>query len=704
MAYLRLVAMPFLLQIQFSSISFFWLLACIALGIGYALLLYFKSTSLPSTYRKLLFILRAIIVSGLSFLLFAPLLKSSNYILEKPLIFLAQDNSASIKISKPKNFNLNNYSSNFKNLEKSLSKDYQVLPYNFNSIVKKGLEFKWDGRLSDISSLFKMINSEYSDRNIGAIIVATDGIYNKGGNPKYEIENIKAPIYTIALGDTIPKRDLLLSNVNFNNLAYLGNQFQLEVSLEAFQSKGSNSQLTISDNSGTVYSKQVAINSNEFRQSIHLTLLAKRKGIQKFVAKLSTITNELSVINNVQTFFVEIIDGRQNVLIIANAPHPDLTALKQSIEINKNYEVKIAFKEALSDSDIEKAGLIVMYQLPSITYNAQNILTKIADKPILYILGAQTNAATFSAAQPLINISAIGNTTQEAIAQISTEFYSFTLNESTKSKIQNFVPLLTPFGSYAIKGSTSVLINQQIAKVNTPMPLLIFGEGIKHKIGVLAGEGIWRWRLEEFQESSTHEAVNELVNKTVQYLSSRDDKRKFRVYSSKNSFEENDHIILNAELYNDAYELVNTPDVKISLKSKSGKEYNYLFSKVGNSYVLDAGILPSGEFSYQSSTQLGNKKYSASGSFVISQQQAEFQQTTANHQLLYSISKQSGGKMIYPDELGQLPKLIKENENVKTLSFENRRYDELINFKMIFFLILALLSLEWFLRKRNGEV
>jgi len=44
------------------------------------------------------------------------------------------------------------------------------------------------------------------------------------------------------------------------------------------------------------------------------------------------------------------------------------------------------------------------------------------------------------------------------------------------------------------------------------------------------------------------------------------------------------------------------------------------------------------------------------------------------------------------------------NENIKTLSYEDRKYEELINFKWLFVCILFLLTLEWFFRKRNGEV
>lgn len=695
--------MPLLFQLQFTSITFFSLLGCLALGIGYAYILYGASSHLGKAIRNSLFALRALAVTILSFLLFAPLVRNIDTTLEKPLIIIAQDNSASILVSKTKNFDDKAYAANLERLETELSANYDVRSFSFGSAIKEGLDLNFKSPFTDISSVFKLIEDQFSNRNIGALIIGTDGIYNRGPNPVYEARNLKSSIYAIALGDTIAKRDLLVSNVNYNNITYLDNQFQVEVTVEAYQAQGSSSVLTVTDRSGLVFSKTFAVNSGEFRLTIPITLLAKHKGIQQFDIRLSPISNELSVKNNIQTIFVEVIDGRQKVLILANSPHPDLTAIKQSIEINKNYSIKISLASEASKTDIEEAGLVILHQLPSLSNNGQDILKMVAAKPLLYVLGAQSNAAAFSASQSILGITSTGNT-QEAIASFEPDFYAFTLSDASKLRIRNFAPLISPFGNYGLKGPGSVMMSQQIGKLVTKMPMLIFGEDTQRKIGVLAGEGIWRWRLEDFQENGNHEAVDELVVKTVQYLSTREDKRKFRVYGAKNAFDENEHVVLNAELYNSAFELVNTPDVNISLNKKAGKSYSFVFSRTNNAYSLDAGVLPAGEYNYIARTELGKEKHTAAGQFVITQQQAEFKQTRANHQLLYSLARQSGGKLVFPDQLLDLAKLIKANENVKTVSYEDRKYEELINLKLVFFIILALLAIEWFSRKRSGEV
>jgi len=260
------------------------------------------------------------------------------------------------------------------------------------------------------------------------------------------------------------------------------------------------------------------------------------------------------------------------------------------------------------------------------------------------------------------------------------------------------------FANLSINGSHTAVLNQRIGKVNTQNPFLFFMDDNGQKLGFLLGEGIWKWKLEEAKDEQSLPLVNELISKTVQYLSVKDDKRKFKVYSSKSTYDENENVILNATLYNETYEPVNTPDVKVQIKNAEGKLFNYTFSKFGAAYRLDAGTLPQGNYSYVATTKLGEKNYTSSGAFYINALIAEYQQTTANHQLLYTMAQQTNGKMVMPSNLLSIADEIEKSGQAKTISYEDRKYEELISLKWLFAFIITLLTVEWFLRKRNGEI
>jgi len=692
---------------SFNGYTILLLLACLLIGLLFVWLLYGNTAYLDKRLRYGLAASRTIAVTLIGFLLFAPLIRSVSYKPEKPIIVIAQDNSLSVGNIKPPDFNQQQYEQQMQNLASKLTEEYEVKIYNFSDSVKSGFDFSNRGKLSNAAQLITKLNDEYLNRNVGAVILASDGIFNRGGSPLYELNKLKAPVYTIALGDTIPKKDLLIANVNHNSLVYLDNDFTIEVQVQAYEANGAESLLSVLSDGKKVYEEKLTVNSNAFVKNVPVKLKASKLGLQRYTVQVKPISNEISEKNNVQHIFIDVIDARQKILIAAAGPHPDITALKQAIILNKNFDVKVAIAEDMNTVALGDYGLVILYQLPSIMYDAAPFMNKLnaTNVAVWYILGAQSNLNLFNQVQKQVKLSGSNNTLQETFSTVNTGFTAFDLDQAVVKQIEAFDPLVAPFGKVVVNGNSSVVLNQRIGKINTDYPQLFFMQDDGRKTGFLVGEGLWRWKLSEAGEVQ-HEPVvfNSLISKVVQYLSVKDDKRKFKVYASKNTFEENENIILNAVLYNDSYMPVNSPDVNVVLKNESGTLYKFLFSRTDVAYQLDAGTLPAGNYSYTATTSFGNKTHTAQGMFYINAMMAEYQQTVANHQLLNTMSAQTSGKMYMPKDLLKLADVIKANDQIKTLTYEDRSYEELINFKWLFALIMALLTVEWFFRKRNGEI
>lgn len=689
----------------FSFSTLLILFACLALGAAYAWVLYGANKNLDQKLRNVLAAARTLVVATLAFLLFAPLVRRISHTPEKPVIVIANDNSISVKAIQPSGFDAKKYQQDLKQLADRLSEKYEVKTYSFGDSVKQGFSFTGNDQTSNGTALVSQLNDELLNRNVGAIIMASDGIFNRGGNPIYELNKIKAPVYTIAMGDTIPKRDVLIANVNYNNIVYLDNEFTLDVQVQAFESKGENVRLSVLENGKQVTEQSLSIGSASFVKDAQIKLKATKVGVHRYTVNVSEVKNEITIKNNSQTIFVEVIDGRQKVLLAAAGPHPDLATFKQAIELNKHYEVSTAIAEELESVDASKYSLVILYQLPTANYSATSLINKLKQQKVAtwFVLGAQTNLQNFNQVQTQLNFARANGSLQEVFPYYENNFTAYNLNTDALKQLDGYDPLQIPFANLIIKGSYTAVLNQRIGKVNTQSPLLFFTEDNGKKNGFLIGEGIWKWKLEEAKNENTYPLVAELISKTVQYLSVKDDKRKFKVYTNKSTFEENENIVLNATLYNDAFEPVNASEVKIQIKNSEGKAYNYTFSKVGNAYQLDAGALPQGNYTYIASTSLGDKKYTANGAFYVNAVITEYQQTTANHQLLNTMAQQTQGKMYMPANLLNIVDDLEKSGQVKTITYEDRRYEEMINLKWIFAIILVLLTTEWFFRKRNGE-
>ena len=689
----------------FSFSTFLILLACFALGAGYAWILYGANKNLDRKLRNTLALVRALTVATLAFLLFAPLVRRISYTPEKPVIVIANDNSISVKAIQPSGFDAKKYQQDLQQLADKLSEKYEVKTYSFGDSVKQGFSFTGNDQISNGTALVSQLNDELLNRNVGAIIMASDGIFNRGGNPIYELNKIKAPVYTIAMGDTIPKRDVLVANVNYNNIVYLDNEFTLDVQLQAFESKGETVKLSVLENGKQVTEQSLNISNASFVKDVPIKLKATKVGVHRYTVNVSEVRNEITTKNNIQTVFVEVIDGRQKVLLAAAGPHPDLAVFRQAIELNKHYEVTTAIAEELESVDASKFSLVILYQLPAVNYSATSLINKLKQQKVAtwFVLGAQTNLQSFNQVQNQVNFTRPNGSLQEVFPYYENNFTAYNLNIDALKQLEGYDPLQIPFANMMIKGNYTAVLNQRIGKVNTQSPLLFFTEDNGKKNGFLIGEGMWKWKLEEAKNENAYPLVAELISKTVQYLSVKDDKRKFKVYTNKSTFEENENVVLNATLYNDTFEPVNASEVKIQIKNSEGKAYNYTFSKVGNAYQLDAGALPQGNYTYIASTSLGDKKYTANGAFYVNAVITEYQQTTANHQLLNTMAQQTQGKMYMPANLLNIVDDLEKSGQVKTITYEDRRYEEMINLKWIFAIILVLLTTEWFFRKRNGE-
>ena len=682
-----------------SNYPWYYTLLCFLAGFVFSALLYVRDKQNTERSKGLLYSLAALrfaSISIIALLLLDVFIKRLVNETEKPVIILAQDNSSSLIAGKDSTEIKNEYTKAIASFANAIKDKYDVKTYQFDSESKPSETFDFKGKETDISKLFLDLENNYTNKNIGAIILATDGIYNKGTNPLYSISKFNAPIYTIALGDTVPLKDAWIQSINHNQVAYLGNSFPAEVIVNAIDLKDKSITVTLSQAGKLLKSELLAINSNNFSSTLNFLLDADKPGIQKYTVSISTLEEDKNKQNNSQSFVIDVIDNREKVLILANAPHPDIAALEQSISSAQTYEVDVALINDFT-KPLKPYSLIILHQTPTLPQRITNEL-KANNQSVFFIGNDVINYATGQ------NIKRIGDSRKNDVeAAFKKEFPLFNVSSELQNYFKEFPAVNCNFGNTSITNGANALLNQKIGVVETDEPLMVFSETNGVKTCGFLGDGLWKWRMRDFADHSNHNLFNELISKTVQYLSVKADKSFFRVFTKK-IINENEAIDFTAEVYNQSYELVTEPDVTLILKDDKGKAYNYTFNKKQTMYSLSAGQFTAGEYSYEAKVKFGDKLYTKSGIVIIKEIVSEKINTVANHQLLYQISKQSGGKLFYKNQLEQLQKDILSSDSIKSITYSHKQLTDLVNLKWIFGIIILLLSIEWFLRKHNGKV
>ena len=679
-----------------SNYPWYYTLLCFVAGFVFSALLYARDKQNTERSKALLYSLAALrfaSISIIALLLLDVFIKRLINETEKPVVILAQDNSSSLVAGKDSTEIKNDYTKAIASFVNAVKDKYDVKTYQFDSESKPSETFDFKGKETDISKLFLDLENNYANKNIGAIILASDGIYNKGTNPLYSVGKFNAPIYTIALGDTIPLKDTWIQTITHNQVAYLGNSFPAEVVVNAIDLKDKSVTVSLSQAGKLLKTEIVTINSNNFSSTINFLLDANKPGIQKYTVSISTLEEDKNKQNNSQSFVIDVIDNREKILILANAVHPDVAAIEQSISSAQTYEVEVALINDFT-KPLKPYSLVILHQTTILPQRINNELKA-------------NNQSVFLISNDLIS----GTTTKknndtrknDIEATFKKEFPLFNVSSELQNYFKEFPAVKCNFTSNPVSNGGNKLLTQRIGVVDTEEPLFVFFEGNGVKTATFLGDGLWKWRMRDFADHGNHNLFNELMSKTVQYLSVKADKSFFRVYTKK-IINENEAIDFTAEVYNQSYELVTEPDVTLILKDDKGKTYNYTFNKKQTMYSLSAGQFAAGEYSYEAKVKFGDKLYTKSGIVIIKEIVSEKINTVANHQLLYQIAKQSGGKLFYKNQLEQLQKEILSSESIKSITYSHKQLTNLVNLKWIFGIILLLLSTEWFLRKHNGKV
>lgn len=130
--------------------------------------------------------------------------------------------------------------------------------------------------------------------------------------------------------------------------------------------------------------------------------------------------------------------------------------------------------------------------------------------------------------------------------------------------------------------------------------------------------------------------------------------------------------------------------------------YDFTFDIQGENYVLNAGHLPVGDYIFNAEVNISGKTFTETGRFTITPVNFENLDLRANHNVLYQLAVQSGGRFYTPGETEKLISDLQENNRMKATSYFQEMINEMLNLKWLFFIILLLLSVEWFLRKFWG--
>ncbi len=678
---------------------------CLLLGVFLAWVLYRRAQAKDGFTAPLALTLgaiRAVAIAIIAFFLLEPMVRILVREVRKPVVVIAHDGSSSLMAAGDTTQSGREHASRLQQLSDRLSEKYEVRSFTYGQEVREGLHFEQADALTDISQIFREIYDRFHGPDLGAVIIDGDGIYNRGRDPRLDAERLGVQVHVVALGDTTVRPDLILRSVDHNRISYLGNEFPLLVRVEARHLRDERTRVSVMQGGREIAGQDLAITGDPFFTEVPFSIKAERPGLQRFTVIIRPVEGEATEVNNSQDVHVDVLDDRQKILLLGTGPHPDLGAIRMALGGLDGYETELAYVADFAGG-IDDFDLIILHQLPSVKNNIQPLLQRASTRgiPIMHILGQGVDFNAFNALNSGVQVTGGRAAITDAQAAVNKDFTFFTLEADDIRAIERFPPLQVPFGQYGLSRAATAMMYQRIGVVKTQYPLITMLQQGERRLATVAGEGLWRWRLADMQMNNTHAHFDRLVHKMVQFLALKVDKNRFRVEHLP-EFAQNDPVLLNAELYNASYELVNTPEATVLLMDEEGREYPYTFSRTANAYRLDAGRLPPGRYTWRANTELQGEKYAAVGELNIRELMAEQITTVADHGMWADIVARTRGTMVGTEALSELETNVTQGSELVSISYSHASFTDLISLQWIFFVLLALLTAEWALRRRNG--
>jgi len=720
-------------KLTFSG-SLVWFIALLIGSIGLTWFVY-RSTvpPVPNWFRRLLKLFRVAALIIIAFILFEPVLSLSWFRTETPIVAVMVDNSASMSLTDEGRARADRarsviQSDQLQKIARENRVEYYQFSHQLSPLNLSQLDsLTFDGNGTDISAALRRLKEKNADRYLKAVILVSDGINNLGENPVNLAEEFDIPIFPIAIGQAAEQRDVLIAKATTNQISYANSQVPVDVAVQAFGFPGQRCEVQLWSQSQLLDSKWVTIDQDRFETSVRLYYTPAEPGFQKYTVKIPALDGELTLLNNQNSFYTQVLKSKLKLLLVAGSPDPDLKFIVRNLQADPNiaidrWVIKKApqFYQGDFPNDPNKLvqyDAIVLQNYPVKNSSPQVVQTikaavALRQIPLLFIAGNSLDLPSLTPLQPYLPVTLSGGAGEElqVIARLASSGLNHPITRIVDDELENqgywenLPPIFLSAIGTALHPGSEVLIEvdpQQslVRSITQPAPLVVAQRLGQQKSIAFIGYGIWRWDLMMWGIGKSNEVLNKLLHNCVRWLMTREDSKLVRISPSHAIFREGQPISFNAEIYYEDYRPRDGVEVKVTVQA-GNRNFDLTLSGTGNGKY--EGFLPAlsaGDYSYQGTATYNNRQLGTDqGKFSVEPYSLEFLQTRMNERLLQQLAMKTGGKFFTETNFDELPELLKFPVQKTLQSREIQLWNKMI------WLVAAvvLLGLEWLLRKRTG--
>lgn len=705
------------------------LLVALLIVVAGGLAAFFYRYTLPPVSRArriLLTSLRGIALALLLSLLFEPFINLTTSSSEPPVLAVLIDNSRSMSIVDRSG----DRASQLRTLLNSdalnrATRDGALRLYTFGSTLTSidrsgvdSLDFREE--LTDISTALRMLSTERERLNIHAAVLLTDGEYNIGQNPVHDAGQLDIPLYTIGIGDSTDQKDIVITKVATNELVYSETSSPVDVTIKSSGFEDERVEVRLMEGGKELARQTLGLGTGTREYPVRLSYIPEGEGTKRFTVRVSSLPGELTSENNTKMFFARVLRSRLRVIILAGGPSPDVSIIKQTLREDRNITVS-SFVQRLPDgfyegtltkAAIDSADCILLTGFPTAgTTGGVLDLVRAAflqdSKPVFFVAGKDVDETRLDLIRPALPFST-------ASVSLAEQYVFFQPSDAQRSNPILMVnsspdvwtrmpPIFKTHTVYRAKPEATVLGNARIQAVTLSEPLILTRSVNRQKSLAILGYGIWRWRLMAQGNPETAQALSAFLVNGIKWLTTREESRPVKVTPVKEMFSQGEPVEFVGQVYDGSARPVDNADLRVVVQS-ADREYETIMRQLGSGrYEGTIEGLSAGDYTFRAVAQTDGQRFGEDrGRFTIGELNLEFQDTRMNVQLLRQLASRTGGRYFTPSSVDEFESTLSTQASFAPREVTRTSSVALWNWQYTLALIVLLLSVEWFLRKRSG--
>ncbi len=707
------------IKLNLAYDSLYFILALIVIA-AYTIYVYRYTIPPVSKIKKIVLIsLRTAALLCILFIFFEPVLSFTKKFILEPVNLIFVDNSRSMTIEDGTNReeSVRNIAADFVDASIAGEKEFYLFGTDVRELPTDSLnKINFEDGITNIAKIFSLVQKE--DNNFASITLITDGVITAGSNPVYTADKLSIPVFTIGIGDTTQRKDVLVKRVLYNHLLYQGTPTTIIATLQNNGLSGKDVRLSLYENNILIEQKPVTLSETGI-QNESFEYTPNSSGEKKLSVVVSKVKDEFTTANNKKVFYVKVLSNKIKVLVLAGTPSTDLTFIKNTLRSDKNLTVQsivqISKDRFLNDASfalVDSADIIFMVGFPA-NDTPLELLNKVKKRI------ENDRVPFFIAFTPEINTAKLLSLQKELPFTFKQSFGSFrkvqpqifedqrenpVIQNSADDVLKiwnNLPPVVQREFNFVPKPEAKVISKTKVNNVVLNDPLIISRSfNGKRSIAVLAGE-IWRWKLQTATKNT--DVFDRFIINSVRWLNTPEEEKRVSIKTSKKIYTLGERIEFTAQVNDEALNPV--PDAIVKIKIKSDNEtYEVELQSVGKGlYEGSIQINKKGDYKFTGTAELdGTMLGKDAGTFNVGELDIEMITPRMNYEFLSLLAKKTNGKFFTADNYERVFGLINSiNERSKK---EKLVTSEITLWSSEWLMIIAIFffSLEWFLRKRAG--